>query len=58
MINQVIERPSFRNVFNGGQKWTCDIRRGAKPRAVCVSTQPFRGVWGHAPPEMFVICIV
>ncbi len=46
-------RPSFRNVFNGGQKWTCDIRRGAKPRAVCVSTQPFRGVWGHAPPDFF-----
>ena len=45
-------RPSFRNVFKGGQKWTCDIR-GANPRAVCVSTQPFRGVWGHAPPQIF-----
>ena len=22
----------------GGKKWTCDIRKEAKPRAVCIST--------------------
>ena len=45
---ELIVRPSFKSVFNGRHKFTCDIR-GAKPRAVCLCTQPFRGSGGIPP---------